>query len=365
MRIVVKKRIADARRVTLARRKYKGGVFTTLERFFRLMLRELFSPDEILMLGLLDPKKTRHDLTRFVSKEKMLRLQIKLNPSTRVYLTEDKFAFYSHCCTHNLATPRVYAIFPGRDSMREGVLHIREHSEWLNFCRGLTDPQIVLKPVGGTHGEGVLILEKVHTGFRDVRGNVYNASDLLSFMQGTSYKEWLVQERLQCHSALRDLSNVTSLQTARVVTYVNNNEEASVIAAWLRIIGESSSTDNFNFGESGNLVGSVDLETGRIETAVGMGSDKLGIVDIEKHPVTGVRLLEFQIPDWDRVLELVKRAALCFRPLRTIGWDVAITDRRPSLIEGNVNWDPLPGHHALKDIYEMLRKDSESLKTPY
>ncbi len=130
------------------------------------------------------------------------------------------------------------------------------------------------------------------------------------------YKEWLIQERLQCHSALHELSNVNYIQTARVVTFANNNDRASIMAAWMRIIGKSSPTDNFNFGTSGNLVGVVNIKTGCIETAVGMGSDALGIVPVTEHPTTRVRLPGFQIPDWDKILELVNRAALCFRPLR-------------------------------------------------
>ena len=43
-----------------------------------------------------------------------------------------------------------------------------------------------------------------------------------------------------------------------------------------------------------------------------------------------------------------ERAARAFAPLRTIGWDVAITPDGPSLIEGNVTWDPLPTKRDLR-----------------
>ncbi len=55
------------------------------------------------------------------------------------------------------------------------------------------------------------------------------------------------------------------------------------------------------------------------------------------------------------VQDLVRRAALAFAPLRTIGWDVAISDAGPSLIEGNVLWDPLPTRQDLRTVVASLQ----------
>jgi hypothetical protein len=71
--------------------------------------------------------------------------------------------------------------------------------------------------------------------------------------------------------------------------------------------------------------------------------------------MTGASFAEFRVPFIEDVRDLVTRAALAFTPLRTIGWDVAITDAGPSLIEGNVTWDPLPTRQDLRRIAESLQ----------
>ena len=44
----------------------------------------------------------------------------------------------------------------------------------------------------------------------------------------------------------------------------------------------------------------------------------------------------FTIPHWEQCVKTVLKAQTLFAPLRTIGWDVGITNHGPVLIEGNV-----------------------------
>jgi hypothetical protein len=57
-------------------------------------------------------------------------------------------------------------------------------------------------------------------------------------------------------------------------------------------------------------------------------------------PGTERRFVGFELPDWDRVKELALSAAMVFPWARSIGWDIAISDHGPVLIEGNAHWSP-------------------------
>ena len=68
-----------------------------------------------------------------------------------------------------------------------------------------------------------------------------------------------------------------------------------------------------------------------------------------------MKIVGFQIPFWKETLELVREAALLQTGNRSVGWDIAITDIGPELIEGNHNWCKLlwqlPVQRGLKQIY--------------
>jgi hypothetical protein len=58
--------------------------------------------------------------------------------------------------------------------------------------------------------------------------------------------------------------------------------------------------------------------------------------------VTGADLVGVAVPLWREARALAERASRLFLPMRTIGWDVAVTPDGPVLIEGNARWDPPP-----------------------
>ncbi|MBN9282025.1 MAG: hypothetical protein J0H37_07220, partial [Hyphomicrobium denitrificans] len=75
----------------------------------------------------------------------------------------------------------------------------------------------------------------------------------------------------------------------------------------------------------------------------------------------------FRLPDWTLVTELALRAARTFLPLRTIGWDIALTPDGPVIVEGNRWWDP-PNDAVIGppapglDLHE-LATNSQKLRT--
>lgn len=75
----------------------------------------------------------------------------------------------------------------------------------------------------------------------------------------------------------------------------------------------------------------------------------------ENHPNTGVKIVGFQIPNFDAVKEVASTAARLIPEIRYVGWDIAVTEDSAQLIEGN----EYPGH-LLMQIPAHL-KDAEGL----
>ena len=57
--------------------------------------------------------------------------------------------------------------------------------------------------------------------------------------------------------------------------------------------------------------------------------------EYDKHPVSQVKFVGFEVPYFKEVKELVKQAALESDKILVVGWDIAVTDKGPVVIEGN------------------------------
>jgi hypothetical protein len=85
---------------------------------------------------------------------------------------------------------------------------------------------------------------------------------------------------------------------------------------------------------AGGIAAPVDLATGRLGRATDLGV-RVDSAWHARHPVTGAPIEGRILPLWPEALELVKRAHDLIGDRVVVGWDVAILDDGPCLIEGN------------------------------
>ena len=145
----------------------------------------------------------------------------------------------------------------------------------------------------------------------------------------------LVQEQLRNHSRIAAVAP-GALGTVRVLTLRGSDGVVRVLFAICKLPTGESLTDHM---QNGGVAAQVDLATGRLTKAV--GKSKTGFTEPrEFHPDTGVRLEGFELPHWDEVMRTAIRAHESLSRMLCIGWDIAILEEGPAIIEGNDN----PGH---------------------
>ena len=198
------------------------------------------------------------------------------------------------------------------------VEDVENNSERFQAVLASTNERMVLKDAFGQCGWGV-----------DVVDASMERDALLKRMRERGYN--LVEAYVQQHPRLAELSP-SGLNTVRMVTVLDENDQVHILGAILRM-SVNSFVDNIAMG---NIASPIDLETGVLQSE-GVYKD-ITKPPVAQHPVTGTQIVGFQIPHWNAVLEMIDRAALHDRSNRSIGWDVAITENGPSLIEGNHNW---------------------------
>jgi len=179
--------------------------------------------------------------------------------------------------------------------------------------------KVAVKDAHGQCGWGVEILN-----LKDV-----NREDMISYMRKKGFN--MVEVFIQQHNDLAKLSD-TGLNTIRIITQLNANDEVEHIGPTLRIT-VNSAVDNMAMG---NIAAPIDVKTGKVKSE-GVYQDITKGQETE-HPITHTPIVGFQIPFWEDVLKLTSEAALYNKNNRSIGWDVAITNHGPSLLEGNHNW---------------------------
>lgn len=208
--------------------------------------------------------------------------------------------------------------------------------------------KIFYKPLAGNRGIGVASFDIDEKNIRDVYGELAKLPD------------GVVEEYVLQHEKMSQLAP-SSVNTIRVVTISSNSkpvndagEHIDVAYAALRIGGGNSIVDNFH---SGGMVAVVDLETGRLVTDA---------ADMERHvykehPVTGVTIKGFEIPMFDEVIKMIKSAYEDSHIEGYLGWDVAITEKGPVLIEINLQ----PGVVLLTTPYIAEKKGMKHVMTKY
>jgi hypothetical protein len=197
----------------------------------------------------------------------------------------------------------------------------------------------VIKPCLGVYGRGLKIVERHEQGWRSTSGTFYTSSGLYQCLAGDlDFDRFIIQEWLKNHEDLARLSKTEALQTARIVTLVNRERGPQIIWATFKIAKGDNITDNFEGGKSGNLLARLDIATGRVLAVVGLRN---GVLESVSHgDDSAVSYVDFTVPHWKEAKELALHAATKFWPVRTIGWDIAVTKSGPVVIEGNQCWDP-------------------------
>lgn len=144
---------------------------------------------------------------------------------------------------------------------------------------------------------------------------------------------FLFQETVIQHAALNEL-NPYSLNTIRIDTYIDKEGKAEIISAFIRMSINKCYVDNTLSG--GWLIG-IDLKTGRLKAEGYAAFGYYGTKVLYSHPLKGTLFKNFVITGFDRVKTLVLEAAALIPGLRIVGWDVAIGEHGPVLIEGNAD----------------------------
>ena len=113
-----------------------------------------------------------------------------------------------------------------------------------------------------------------------------------------------------------------------------------VFGAAFKLATGIGDADNYHDGATGNGFCEVSLDDGRLGPLMVPGERGVGFRASLTVPGTDRPVAGRRVPFSAEARDLVLRAAPRFLPMRTLGWDVALTPDGPAVIEANNWWAP-------------------------
>ena len=260
---------------------------------------------------------SKYERRRFLTYKRMQKILKKVNDSAYDYKLINKpetlktFSEYVKRCW----------VYPKESTLDEFVEFINKNKI------------VIVKPVDGMCGEG--IFKKDYTDISESEIEI----DYRNFVT----KNLLVEECITVHKAL-DLNNKSnkSLNTFRVFTMMDSRGEVHILKAKFRAGVGNSIVD----AADGSVHYPISVEYGIVE-GPGVVLESINKDDfIYCHPGCEKIMVGMRIPYWEDVRNMLEQAAKKIPQLRLIGWDVAITEKGPEIIEANHN----PYHGTFEEL---------------
>jgi len=218
-------------------------------------------------------------------------------------LLHNKFKFYEKFKT--MFNREVCVLRKGTDNS----------ADFAEFCKN--NPRYIAKPLCGRGGTDVMIRETDGT----AEGSKAEAEHLLSLAD-----EWICEELIRQDPRMAVL-NASSVNTVRIYSFMNKRG-FFVFETDIRMGRSGFDVDN---ACSGGITAGVDPKTGKVMTKA---FDKNNNYYTE-HPDNHVSLVDFQVPDWDKLIENVKKVHEMIPFYPYVGWDFALSENGWQLVEGN------------------------------
>ena len=195
------------------------------------------------------------------------------------------------------------------------------YEEFVKFCESKKD--FIAKPVGGSGGEGIELIKVDKKNYKK------------TYEYLVSNNKLLIEEKIIQNKKIGML-NKTSVNTFRIVSFFDGKETHILNVVFK--IGNGGVTDNFTSGSMYTFV-----RDGKIIVPAIDRDDNI----FYEHPISKINIVGYEIPNYDKAIDLVKECAKKVPEVKYVGWDVAITDSDAVVIEGNC----FPGVYQIKPSF--------------
>lgn len=259
------------------------------------------------------------------------------------FMTIDKVTMYAIFAGYGFPFPKILATY-GNQRPMHGALRLNNPDELIQYLQEPGRLPVYIKPSSSSFGRGNVLVDRWEDG-KFVLGNkdLLDPKAMVAHLDDRRGLGWVLQQPLKAHPAVAELCGTDKISGLRIHSFLGSKGPTLIRAVW-RVNGGNNDDDHFKFGTSGNLIAELDIESGSVKRVV-TGFRKTR-AQVANHPVTGRSLTGFVIPFWQEIKTLVCDAHLAFPGYLCPGWDIAICEDGPSILEVNSFGDIDTSQHA-------------------
>ncbi len=316
-----------------------SGLFRQTREMYKLHKLNLLEPDEYQYYHFDNSDLSWEEKTRFLSRNQYYLFETNMNPRKDVGIL-NKLAFNLFAQSVGLPVPKLYGVFDHRFGYTISMNPLRTAEDLAEMFGKYPNTRFVIKPISSSRGHGIIKCESIADDIVKIIGEgEITVSELYGRLCNTYYSNqkyvkdsYIIEKALIQHPFFDNYCD-SAVHPIRFVTYITNSGNVQILAIQLKMARKGSPIANI---ATSNLGAKVEFD-GTLSCARSLHHD--GIITFENHPDTGYPVRGQKIPHFDKAIEIARLAQSKIPFLRTIGWDIAITEKGPVIIEGNYGWD--------------------------
>lgn len=274
-----------------------------------------------------------------------------LNPKKYYILARNKY--FTHRILDNTGVKKseLYCYYLPEGSVMHSTEIANNLEGVIAILKSKNIKECVIKTTESSSGKDVVVVNRLNYIENDCVLHLFDDTEiyLSNFLSDIP----LIFESLIYQTEQLSSLNASSVNTIRFMTTLYPSGEVKIIATFIKIGRTGRCVDNA--GSGGNVDACIDIETGEIKFPIQFDGWRK-IKNITHHPDNGNLIEGVRIHNWKNIKKQVKDFQKSFPYVKAAGWDIALTDEGPLVIEVNDMWDRTGQYFIRKGWRKEIRE---------
>lgn len=287
-----------------------------------------------------------------------------LNPIKYYSLARNKYLAHKILENTGVRKSKLYCYYQPEGTVIESDEIANNLSDVWRILKAKNVMECVIKTTETSHGDNVYVVNYIDYEDDDCKLKLFNNKVIqLSELLG---QDPIIFESIIRQTAQFESFNASSVNTVRFMTVLYPDNKARLAGIWMKFGRAGKCVDNA--GSGGNIDACVDMTNGEIKYVTEFNGWR-NVKAITHHPDSGTLLEGVKIDKWDDIVTQVLHFQECFPYIKAAGWDIAITDEGPVVIEVNDFWDRTGQYfirrgwrNEIRDCYLAWKKTGRKYK---